>query len=306
MISSMALLGTQQAQAAGAVTHFGVSFLQTSFTVGLSNSLIVKALDDTETQVGSYSGAVNITCSDPNAILPINMTMPINGGIGGGLTFHFGTAGSQTITVTDIADNTLVGTLTVTVAPIHFSVTVSPTTITAGESVNVTVTALDAADNIVALLGNSGYGGSIDFVSTDSQAVYPLEGSTRNLINGSRTFNITLNTPGAQTITAINKAFPLVNATTTTITVNAPVLPTATPTAAPSQTATPTAVPTAQPTQAPTATPTPQVTNTSNNNLVIIAVIVIVVIVAVLVAIVFLRKKRGAGSDVPPPPPPPT
>jgi hypothetical protein len=201
IVSSVALLGTQQVQAAGPVTHFGVSFLQTSFTVGLSNNIIVKALDSTETQVDSYSGAVNITCSDPNAILPVNPTLPINSGIGGGLTFHFGTAGNQTITVTDIADNTLVGTLTITVAPIHFSVTVSATTITAGESVNVTVTALDETDNVVTLLGNSGYGGSIDFSSTDSLAVFPAQGLPSNLINGTRTFAVTLNTTGTQTIT---------------------------------------------------------------------------------------------------------
>lgn len=309
MISSMALLGAQQVAAAGTVTHYTISFIQTSFTVGMPNNLIIKAVDDTETQVTSYNGAVNLTCSDPYAVLPTNRTLPINGGIGGGYTLHFGTAGPLTINVTDTTDNSLVGTLTITVAPIHYAISVSPTNITSGESVNVTVAALDEADNVLTLLGNSGYGGSLLFSSTDSLAVFPAQGSPSNLLNGNRTFSVTLNTTGSHTITIVNQAFPLVNATTAAITVNAPAAQataTPTPTATPTQTDTPTMEPTTQPTQAPTATPTPQVTNASNDNLVLIAVIIVIVVVAVLAAVLFLRKKSGASSDLPPPPPPPT
>lgn len=310
MVSSIALLGAQQAAAAGTVTHYSLTFLQTSFMQGMPNSLIIKAVDDTETQVSGYNSAVNITCSDPYAVLPTNRTLLINNGIGGGITLHFGTAGTQTLTVTDTTDNTLVGTVTLTVAPVHYSVSVSPTNITVGQSVNVTVAVLNETNSVVPEFGNSGYGGSILFSSTDSLAVFPAQGSPSTLTNGNRTFPITLNTTGLQTITLVNQAFPLLNATTSAITVNALVQATATPTptAAPTQTAAPTATaaPTTQPTQVPTATPTPQVTNASNNNLVIIAVIVVVVVIVALVAIVFLRKKRGVGSDLPPPPPPPT
>jgi hypothetical protein len=309
MISSLALLGAQQVAAAGTVTHYSISFIQTSFTVGMPNNLIIKAVDDTETQVSGFNSAVNLTCSDPYAILPTNRTLLINNGIGGGLTLHFGTAGTQTITVTDTTDNTLVGTLTITVAPIHYAISVTPTNITAGESVNVTVAALNETDGVLTELGNSGYGGSILFSSTDSLAVFPAQGSPSNLLNGNRTFTVTLNTTGSQTITVVNQAFPLVNATTTTITVNAPAAQataTPTPTAAPTQTITPSTQPTTQPTQAPTATPIPQVTNTSNDNLVLIVIIIIIVVVVVLVAVLFLRKKRGISSDLPPPPPPPT
>ena len=130
---------------------------------------------------------------------------------------YFGTAGIQTVTVTDTANNAIVGTLTVTVAPIHFGISVTPTTISAGESVNVTVTALDASENVLTDIGSSGYGKSIDFSSTDSLAVFPLQGSPSNLVNGIGVFNITLNTAGSQTITVVNKGFPLVNATTAAI-----------------------------------------------------------------------------------------
>lgn len=308
MISSFALIETRPVQAAGAVTHYSLSFIQTSYNVAISNNLIVKAVDSTETQVTSYNGAVTLTCSDPNAILPTNTTLLVNGGIGGGVTLYFGTAGTQTVTVTDTTDNTIVGTLTVTVAPIHFSVSVTPTTIIAGQSVNVTVTALDASDNVLTTIGNSGYGGSIDFSSSDSQAVFPLQGGPSNLVNGVGIFNITLSTVGSQTITVVNKGFALVNATTGAITVNANV--TATPTASPTSTASPTpnatVTPTTIPSAAPTSTPTPRPTDNSTNNTIIIAVIVIVVVVAVLATVLFLRKKRSSNQDLPLPPPPPS
>jgi hypothetical protein len=308
MISSLALIGTRPVEALGTVTHYSLSFIQISSTVALSNNLIVKAVDSTDTQVTSYNGVVTLTCSDPNAILPTNTTLPINGGIGGGVTIYFGTAGTQTVTVTDTIDNTIVGTLTVTVAPIHFSVSITPTNIIAGESVNVTVTALDASDNVLTTIGDSGYGASIDFSSSDSQAVFPLQGSPSNMINGIGIFNITLNTVGSQTITVVNKGFPLVNATTTAITVNTN--ETAIPTASPSPTSTasptPTVTPTSTPTAAPTVTPKPQTTDNSNNTLVIIAIVIVVVALAAIVAVLFLRKNRSSTSDLPPPPPPPT
>lgn len=304
MVSSISLIAINPASAAGPVTHFTLTFLKTTHTQAIANNVIITAMDASETKVDAYSGAVTLTCSDSNAILPPNTTIDFANGIAS-RTMYFGTPGSQTVTVTDVADPTLTGSLTVTVAPIFFSIAVYPHTITAGESVNVTVTALDGSANTLTDLGTSGYGHSVDFTSTDTQAVYPLEGMPRNLVSGIGVFNITLNTAGAQTITVINKGFPLVNATTTTITVNAPAQATATPTATPTQTAAPTVAPTTQPTQAPTATPTPPATNTSNNNFVIIAIIIIVVIVAVIAAVLFLRKKRNTSSDLPPPPPPP-
>ncbi len=310
MVCSLALFSTPQVDAAvGPVTHYNVDLIQKPCTVGLTNSLIVIAADSTNATVQA-SRVAKLTSSDPNAILPTNTTLVFNdNGIAGGVSIHFGTAGTQTLTVTDTTDNTIVGILTVTVAPIHFSVSVTPTTITAGESVNVTVTALDASENVLTTIGNSGYGSSIDFSSTDSQAVFPLQGSPSNMINGIGVFNITLNTTGSHTITVVNKAFPLVNATTNAITVNANVTatPTASPTPTPETTLTPTASPTSTPTTSPTATAMPAAQtadNSQTNNLIIIAVAVIAVIVAVI-AVVFLRKKRSQSSNLPPPPPPP-
>lgn len=304
IVCSLFLVGTQQVKAAGTTpTNYNLGFLQTTQTVAMSNNLIVVAVDANNATV-SYSGAVTLTCSDPQAILPTNTVLTITNGFGG-CSMYFGTAGSQSVTVTDTTDNSITGTLTVTVAPMHFGISVTPTSITAGQSVNVTVTALDASNNVLTTIGSSGYGSSIDFSSTDNQAVFPLQGAPSNLVNGVGIFNITLNTAGSQTITATNKAFTLVSATTPAITVNP--VPTTTPAATPTPTASPTPTPTTQPTPTATvtATPTAQTADNGQFNLLIIVAVIIVIAVVAVVAVVFLRKRRSPRSDLPPPPPPP-
>ena len=218
IVCSMFLFGTQPVKAVGAVTNFNIGFFQTTQTVAMQNNLIVVAVDASNTTV-SYSGTVTLTCSDPQAILPTNTVLTIANGLGS-CTMYFGTAGSQSVTVTDTTDNTITGTTTVTVAPMHYGISVTPTSITAGESVNVTVTALDASNNVLSTIGSSGYGGSVVFSSTDSQAVFPYAGMPSNMINGVGVFNVTLNTPGTQTVTVTNQGFTLVAAVTNAITVN--------------------------------------------------------------------------------------
>jgi hypothetical protein len=310
MVCSLSLNITCQVEAAGPVTHYNVDFLQKPCVVGLSNNLIVAAADSANVTIAGKRGII-LTCSDPHAILPTNTTLQINDGGYAGCTMYFGTAGTQTVTVTDTTDNTMIATLTVTVAPIHLSVSVTPTSITVGESVNVTVSALDESNNVLATIGDSGYGSSLSFSSTDSQAVFPALGLPSNLVTGIGVFNITLNSTGTHTIKVVNKDFPLVNATAAAITVNANMTATPTPVALPTPTpeaATPTAPPTNQLTAVPTPTVTqaPQTTDNSQNNTLIIVILVVVIAVVALVVVMLLRKKRGSNSVLPPPPPPPT
>lgn len=284
---SFCLIVTPQASAVdGTTTNYQLSFLQSTFNVAMQNNLIITAKDDSNNTI-SYNGTVSLTCSDPAAILPTNTTLDINNGVGS-CTFYFGTAGAQTLTVTDTANSTITGNITVTANPIHFNIAVTPTTIDANSSVNVTITALDSSNNILTELGNQGYGASIEFDSTDSQAIFPADGVTSTLTNGTGIFNITLPTAGNHTITAINKSFPLVNATTSTITVNV------SPTPSPSPTPTPTSTPTPTPTATATASPTPtgNQTNDADQNLIIIAAVAIVVVIVVVLVVVML-KRRG-------------
>lgn len=270
----------------GAIANYELSFAQTTFNVAMPNNLTITAKDDANNAL-NYTGTVTLTCSDPNAILPSSTTLNINNGTGSCI-LYFGAAGSQTVTVTDTSNSTITGNITVTVNPIHFDIEVTPTTIDAGSSVNVTVTARDSSNNILTDLGNEEHGAAIEFNSTDSEAVFPAV-SASNLANGTGTFNITLPTAGNHTITAVNKDFPLVNATTSAITVNA------NPEASP--TPTPTSTPTATPTQTASPTPTEEQTNAFDQNLIIIAVAAVVVVIVVVLVVVLL-KRRGDQIEV--------
>ena len=74
------------------------------------------------------------------------------------------------------------------------SVTVASSTATTGTPFNITVKALDAANNVVTT-----YGGTVHFTSTDAQAILP---ANSKLTNGVGNFSVTFKSAGGQTITA--------------------------------------------------------------------------------------------------------
>src|SRR5438067_12664556 len=87
----------------------------------------------------------------------------------------------------------------------------SPTV--AGFSHSFTVTALDAFNNTA-----SGYGGTVHFTSSDGAATLPANST---LTNGVGTFNATLKTAGAQSLTATDTVTGSITGTQSGITVNA-------------------------------------------------------------------------------------
>lgn len=91
-------------------------------------------------------------------------------------------------------------------AATRFSVT-GGTVGTAGGSETITVTAYDAYGNVA-----TGYAGTIAFSSSDPQAVLPADAT---LSNGTGTFTATLDTAGAQSITATDTATPSLTGTET-------------------------------------------------------------------------------------------
>jgi len=108
------------------------------------------------------------------------------------------TLGNQTVTATD----TVTASITRTSGPIsvgtnaatHLSLARTVGFAVAGTAFNVTVTALDAANNVA-----TGYAGTVHFTSTDVLAVLPPNST---LANGVGTFPVTLNTIGRQSVTA--------------------------------------------------------------------------------------------------------
>jgi len=95
-------------------------------------------------------------------------------------------------------------------AATHFSVT-APANATAGTTFNITVTALDASNNVV-----TSYAGTVHFTSSDAQAVLPANSA---LLNGVITLPAVLHTAGAQTITATDTVTASITGTSGTVTV---------------------------------------------------------------------------------------
>jgi hypothetical protein len=85
---------------------------------------------------------------------------------------------------------------------------------TAGKALNVTVTAQDAYGNTV-----TGYRGTVQFTSTDAQAVLPANYTFTATDAGKHTFSVPLNTAGSQTVTVTDTANGAVTGTSGTVTV---------------------------------------------------------------------------------------
>src|SRR5205823_3925591 len=142
----------------------------------------------------SYIGPVRFSSSDAQAVLPGFSTL--SNGVGT-FTANLKTAGNQTVTATDVVIGSLTGTSgTIAVSPAaatHFVVS-TPASATAGVASPFTVTAKDAFNNTAI-----GYGGTVQFTSSDAQALVPADSM---LSNGAGTFSVTVETSGNQTVTA--------------------------------------------------------------------------------------------------------
>jgi hypothetical protein len=194
----------------GSATHFSVAAPAVAST-STPFSLTVTALDASNNTAVGYSGTVHFTSSDAQAALPLNSTLT-NGM--GSLSATLKTLGNQTIKATDTVTASISGTSnTISVvsnAATHLSVTTSPTA-RAGTAFNFTVTALDAANNTVFT-----YSGTVHFTSTDTKAKLAANSI---LTNGTGTFSATLNTVGAQNITATDTVTASINGISNAITV---------------------------------------------------------------------------------------
>ena len=194
------------------VTHFSVTAPATA-TAGTAVSLSVNALDASNNVVASYSGTVHFASTDGQAALPANSTLTSGTG-----TFQvtLKTVGGQTITATDTVAGSITGTSTsinvIAMGATHFSIA-APTTATAGTAINLSVSALDASNNVVA-----NYSGTAHFTSTDAQATLPANST---LTNGIGAFAATMKTVGNQTITATDAATASITGTSNSIDVGA-------------------------------------------------------------------------------------
>jgi hypothetical protein len=189
----------------------------TTLTAGTADSFTVTAQDAHGSTLTNYTGTVHFTSSDPQAVLPPDYTFTAADQGMHTFTVALRTAGDQTIAVADTASGSSSGDTTITVtpaAPDHFTISAS-TGVVAGAPFDLTVTVLDAFNNVV-----TGYIGTVTFTSSDQDpgVVLPADYTFTAADNGTHTFSggATLYTTGDQTITATDT---LDNTLTGTLTV---------------------------------------------------------------------------------------
>jgi ELWxxDGT repeat protein len=204
------------------VTHFNVALFPSPEQAGVTAAFRVIARDAYNNTVPTYTGTVHFTTSDPakGVRLPVNYTfISADKGIH---TFHatLFTAGTQSLTATDIATSSIAGTQTgivITPAAVnHFRVYGFPNPTTSGAAHGFIVQAKDLYGNIV-----TGYTGTVSFSSSDSQATLPAPYTFTSGDAGVHTFSGTLVAVGTQTLTATDTVSPSITGAQTGIVVQA-------------------------------------------------------------------------------------
>jgi len=195
----------------------------TAETAGTSFNLAVTAHKSSGATDTGYLGTVHFTSSDVRAGMPSNFTFTAadNGTYTFAVTLK--TAGSQSITATDITTSAITGTLSgISVSPAAASQLVLsglPSTATAGVAQSVTVTAEDPYGNMA-----TGYAGTVQFKSSDTAASLPANYTFTTANQGVHAFTLTFKTAGTQSVT-VKDTSSGITATQSGITV-APAAPT--------------------------------------------------------------------------------
>ena len=174
----------------------------TGLTAGTAGTFTLTALNADGTPNTGYSGTVQITSSDPKAVLPGNLA--ISGGTG---TFNvtLETAGTQSVTATDVNNSSMTGLDTgVAVSPAAASQVVftqGPPTATAGQTLGTVQATIEDA------YGNVETGDNSDQVtlSVNSGPSTQLGGTlTETVQAGIAIFsNLLLDTSGSYTLAAL-------------------------------------------------------------------------------------------------------
>jgi hypothetical protein len=180
---------------------FSVTGFPSPTTAGVAHTFTVTALNADGGVNTGYTGTVQFTSSDPQAVLPANYTFTAADQGVHTFTVALKTAGSQSITATDTSTGSITGSETgITVTPAAASkITISaPSSVRSGKAFSVTITILDAYGNVA-----TGYTGTIHFSSSDSTAVLPANYKFTAADAGVHTFTnkTTLKKKGTQTLT---------------------------------------------------------------------------------------------------------
>jgi hypothetical protein len=174
----------------------------TSITAGTAGTFTVSVLNPDGSADTGYTGTVQFTSSDPQAVLPANYTFTAADQGVHTFTVMLKTAGSQAITATDTVTGSITGSDTgIAVQPAAAGqfVLSAPSSVKHGSAFSLTLTVEDAYGNVV-----TGYTGTVHFSSSDGTATLPANYTFTAADAGVHTFTrkTILRTRGTQTLTA--------------------------------------------------------------------------------------------------------
>jgi hypothetical protein len=180
---------------------------------GVPFNVTITAVDGGGNTVTSYTGTVDFSSSDNQASLPGRYTFTSSDQGTHTFSVTLNSPGSQTVTITDIANESIDGNISDSVsrAPAHLRIDTIGETV-AGAPFSVTVTAVDASNNTV-----TDYAGTVSFSTSDYQGIVPAQYTFGSSDQGVHTFSneVTFKTAGNQSITATDTANLSVNGAAT-------------------------------------------------------------------------------------------
>jgi hypothetical protein len=239
--ASLTGTSTIQVSAPGVAVRFAV-IAESYVASGKAFQIEVFALDADNKLATTYGGTVHFSSTDSAPALPANSTL--SGGVG-----HFSatltTNGQQTVTVTDVTNASVFGSVQVYVsshryfpfsdnypgpssvphyfppapaAPATSLEVIVPPVVRADVPVTVTVIARTASNQIA-----SGFTGVISFSGGGAGATLPANFTFESYDHGVETFKVTLATLGQQTLTATDTAVATIKGSAVTLVNPAPV-----------------------------------------------------------------------------------
>ena len=168
-----------------ALNGFVVAGFPSPTTAGVAGNFSVTAADAFGNLVPGYLGTVSFTSSDPQAALPASYAFVAGDNSTHTFSATLKTAGSQSITAKDSANNS--GTQSAiqvnAAAPTGLALTGFPSPATAGVAANFTLAAKDPFGNTA-----PSYTGTVAFTSSDGSAVLPGSYTFVAGDNGTHTF----------------------------------------------------------------------------------------------------------------------
>ena len=182
-------------------------------STGTPFNFTVTAADAFSNTATTYAGTVHFSSTDASATLPADSKLT-NGT--GTFSATLKTSGSQTIKAADTATASLAGTSSAISASgpaTHYSFSAQAWADTR-RFFYMNVTALDASNNT-----SNGYNGTTHITSSDGAAILPANVTFQNGFGGN--FQITLETPGNQTVTATDTVTSSIKGTSSAIAVTA-------------------------------------------------------------------------------------